>query len=89
MWVNLHSLPVGQHMYTIAVTMDPPETDPRHMTYDEVDVVASSRATAREVLAAAHDEIAETYPSTARVIGVSDQSDGYVMWQDPTGDLQS
>lgn len=86
MWMNLDQLPAGKSMYTIAVTDQPLDTPADEIAYDEIDVVTSSRATAQEVVAAAKDEL-EEYEGV-RVIGVSNQSAGYVLWQDPNGDLQ-
>lgn len=84
MWMNLDQVPAGKHMFTVAVTESPVDTPADEIGYDEVDVIAPSRSTAREVVALADLEGYEH----CRVIGVSDQSDGYVMWQDPKGDLR-
>jgi fructoselysine-6-P-deglycase FrlB-like protein len=73
-FMNLHTLPPGQHLYTVAVT-----DDPAALSYDEVDVVARAGATSDQVLAAA--DLAAY--SGCRVVGVINQSDGYVLWQDP------
>jgi hypothetical protein len=85
MWMNLDQLPAGKSMYTIAVTSDPVDTPREDVCYDEIDVVARRGATITDVVEAAREEIARDY-ADCRVIGVSDQSDGYVMWQDPAGD---
>jgi hypothetical protein len=84
MWVNLDQLPAGKSMYTIAVTDAPLGTPSDDMWYDEVDVVADSRLDAKGVLEQANLEGYEH----CRVVGVSDQSSGYVMWQDAEGDLR-
>lgn len=80
MFVNLHSLPAGQHMFTVAVTPDPAGAE--DLFYDEVDVVAPSRSTVDQIIAAADLEGYEGQ----RVVGVSDQSDGYVLWQDASSE---
>lgn len=87
MFVNLDKLPAGQALYTLAVTSDPVETPRDLVSYDEIDVVAPAYSTAHEVVEAAREEIARDYESTARVVGVADQSKGYVMWQNSAGDL--
>lgn len=84
MFMNLHALPAGQSMYTLAVTNLPADTPKDRMEYDEVDVVASSRATVAQVIAAADLDGYEG----CRVIGVVNQSDGYVVCEDPTGDYR-
>lgn len=79
MWVNLHTLPVGQSMYTLYLTSDPVGT-PRDAIYtEEVDVITSSRASVAEVVEAAREEIDSSYDSSMRIIGVTNESDGYVM----------
>ena len=89
MWVNLHSLPVGKSMYTIYLTTDPVGTPREHICVEEVDVIAASRASVAEVIEAAREEIDGTYSSAMRIIGVSNESDGYVMADATmTGDLR-
>ena len=89
MWMNLDQLPAGKHMYTVYVTLDPEGTPRNEMSADEVDVVAPSRATWGEVVndGAVHptgersvDYLLEMYGAESRVIGVVDQSDGYVVY---------
>lgn len=81
MFMNLHTLPVGQHMYTVAITDQPADAD--DIFYDEVDVVAPARATIQEVLLAAD---LSGYGGQ-RVIGVVDQSDPYVLMQDTASEI--
>lgn len=79
MFVNLHSLPAGQHMFTVAVTDIEPGTVHRaDMWFDEVDVVAPSRATVDEIIAAADLSGYEGQ----RILGVVDQTDGYILLED-------
>lgn len=85
MWMNLHTLPTGKSMYTVAVTLDPVDCDPQYASYDEVDVVASSRATVAEVIEAARAECVDMYGPDHRIVGVSNQSDGYVMQENWEG----
>lgn len=79
MFMNLDTLPTGQHMYTVAVTDIEPGTVHRaDMWFDEVDVVASSRATVDEIIAAADLAGYEGQ----RVLGVVDQTDAYIVLED-------
>jgi hypothetical protein len=71
MFMNLHTLPAGQSMYTLFVTT----AEEPNSYYEEIDVVASSRATKDQVIDAAAGELADYEPGT-RVIGISDQSSG-------------
>jgi hypothetical protein len=84
MWMNLHTLPAGQSMYTLAVTSDPVGTPEDAVEYDEVDVVAPRGASVAQIVAAADPDGYEH----CRVVGVSNQSDGYVLVQDPDGDYR-
>lgn len=88
MWMNLDQVPTGKAMYTIAITDDPADTPKDDIGYDEVDFVASTHLTAREVVRRADEAGALEGYEGQRVIGVSNQSDAYVMWQDPAGDLR-
>lgn len=76
MFMNLHTLPAGQSMYTIYVTHDEPTVAAE---CDEVDVVASKMATPQQVVDAARAELDRDYPD-AGVIGVVDQSAGQVIF---------
>lgn len=79
MFMNLHTLPTGKHMFTVAVTTDPLDTPRIHRWYDEVDVVAPQGSSSLEVIAAAKEQgLLADYPD-ARIVGVVDQSDGYVL----------
>lgn len=78
MFMNLHSLPAGQHMFTVAVTDCEPGTHRADMYFDEVDVVAPARSSADEVIAAADLSGYEGQ----RILGVVDQTDAYVMLDD-------
>lgn len=89
MYVNLHTIPAGQAMYTLAVTSDPPpvtEHDNDVFSVDEVDFVASTRLTSREVARRAQQAGALEGYEGMRVVGVVNQSDGHLMWQDLAGD---
>lgn len=74
-----------QSMYTVAVTAEPIGTAQDEVFYDEVDVIASSRATVAQVIAAADLDGYEH----CRVVGVIDQSSGYVYAEAWDGDLRS
>lgn len=84
MFMNLHTLPAGQAMYTLAVTDDPAGTPRDQVEYDEVDVVAPAGASVAAIIAAADLDGYEG----CRVIGVVNQSDGYVVVEDPDGDYR-
>lgn len=84
MFVNLHTLPPGRSLYTVAVTDEPTGTPAADLTYDEVDVVAPARASVASVLAAADLGGYED----CRVVGVVDQSSGYVVAEAWDGDLR-
>lgn len=80
MWMNLDALPTGKSMYTVHVTCDPEGTDRSKMSAEEVDVVAPSRATWNEVVNQAASELVEMYGPDSRVVGVVNQTDGFVMY---------
>jgi hypothetical protein len=76
MFMNLHSLPAGKHMYT-AYVGDPFEG------CDEYDIVAPATATAKQVIALlrADEGFVDLYGADATVAGIVDQSVGAVVWQ--------
>lgn len=89
MWMNLDQLPVGKSMYTVYVTTDPEGTTRDEMEAEEVDVVASSSASWGTVVndGKVHPEgenagayIRESYGLDSRIVGVVNQSDGYVVY---------
>lgn len=95
MWMNLDQLPAGKSMYTVYVTVDPEGTARSAMSADEVDVVAKRSAEWGEVCSDGfvHDSfggepdertagvwIREMCGEDARIIGVVNQSDGYVVF---------
>jgi len=83
-FVNIDQVPTGKSMYTVAVTDQPAGTPELDLHYDEVDVIAPSRATAAEVIAAADLDGYEGQ----RVIAVVNQSDAYVVVKDTQGNLR-
>lgn len=86
MFVNLHTLPVGQHLFTLAVTNQPGGTPEDELFVDEIDIVAKRNSTVAELVAAVSPEEAADYEG-CRVIGVADQSDGYLMFENPSSDI--
>lgn len=90
MWMNLDQLPTGKSMYTLWVTLDRYGTPREEMSAEEVDVVASSQARSRdEILEGgtvhptgepAADYVREVYGESARVVGVTNQSEGFVFY---------
>lgn len=83
-FVNIDAVPAGQALYTVAVIDQPVGTPRAELAYDEVDVQAPSRASVSEVIAAADLSDYEG----CRVVGVVNQSAGYVLAEDPEGDLR-
>ena len=87
--MNIDALPAGKSLYTVHVTLDPEGTPRSEMAADEVDVVAGSRASWGQVVsdgvendggANAGGYIWATYGENARVVGVVNQSDGFVLF---------
>lgn len=89
MWVNLHTLPANEHMFTVAYTEAPVDTLESDRWIEEEDIVAPARATVADVIAAVRAMWAADGLTGAglRFVGVSDQSDGYVMQQNWEGIL--
>lgn len=79
MFMNLDRLPAGQSMYTVFVTGDPAGTPRYDVCAEEVDVVTSSQADSVDVVRAGLAEILDLYGPEIRIIGVVNQSSGYVM----------
>lgn len=104
MFMNLHTLPPGKSMYTVYVTTDPEGTDRSAMSADEVDVVAACSASWGDVcnngqeLRDFHEDgnhkpatnwILEMYGEDARVIGIVNQSDGYIVFDAFTAGIET
>lgn len=79
MFMNLDQLPAGQSMYTVYVTNDPAGTPRYDVCAEEVDVVTSSQADAADVVRAGLAEIDDLYGPAIRIIGVVNQSTGFVV----------
>lgn len=97
MYVNLHTLPAGQSMYTLHLTMDPQGTNRSDMSTEEVDIVAPRDLDAAGMMNRAEtkqelkDLFGEPEWLEARLVGLVDQSEGYVVYDafqtgDETGD---
>lgn len=85
-YVNLHSLPADQRMYTLAVTRDPVDQPRDDRWFDEVDFVAPAGLDHDEVIAAARKAGAlEAYGPEYRVVGAINQSEGLNMAEDWEG----
>ena len=89
MWMNLDQLPAGKSMFTVYVTLDPKGTPRDEMGADEVDVVAPSSASRDAIIndGAVHPKgenagafIREMYGLDSRVVGVVNQSEGYIVY---------
>lgn len=80
MFVNLHSLPAGVHMFTLAITDAPFDAPRSDVFYDEVDVVAPASLSPSALVRKMKEEDREAYAGL-RVIGVVDQSQGRVVWE--------
>jgi hypothetical protein len=74
MYVNLHTLPPEQQMYTVYVGGTEPPGG--YEWSEEEDVVASAGLTAAEV---AKKVDLQNYAAGARYLGVVNQSSGYIM----------
>lgn len=85
MFVNLHTLPRGKHMFTFAVA--PAGLTPRQADfyYDEVDLVADSNLTLDQLIRVGLESIPEDYPGGA-IYGVIDQSTGDVLFTAQTAE---
>jgi len=79
MWMNLDTLPVGKSMYTIAVTTAPVDTPTDERYIEEYDLVFNSRASVGTLITYAVARPDWPYGDDARIVGVANQSDGYVM----------
>lgn len=87
MFMNLDTLPAGKSMFTVYVTLDPVGTPRDQMGADEVDAVGPRSASLATLLEKGVENyggvnlgffIAQTYGEKARVVGIVNQSDGYV-----------
>lgn len=83
MYVNLHTLPAGMHMYTVCIAdREERKAFPTDFSYDEFDLPAPSSATAADVIRAAEASSDWGYDGPhLEVIAVIDQSTGEVVWQ--------
>jgi len=89
MFMNLDTLPRGKSLFTAYVTLDPAGTDRSAMSADEVDIVAPRSSGKRGVLEDGVENdggvnagvyIHATYGENARVVGITNQSDGFVVY---------
>ena len=85
-FVNLHAVPPGQSLYTLAVTACPPGTPPDARYCDEVDVLAPTSAPLSSLLRDV--DLDGLGYGGCRIVGVVDQSAGYVLAEDWDGDLR-
>ncbi len=76
MFLNLHTLPASQSMYTAAIGT----AEDGHLECDEVDFVASRSASLEDLLLAAVDAAAGDYDGQS-IVGLINQSDGFVIFQ--------
>lgn len=87
MWVNLHTLPAGKSQYTIGVTSAPVDAPDEDKWIEEYDLVFASRASVGTIITYAMARPDWPYTGDIRVVGVSNQSDGYVMQENWEGIL--
>lgn len=86
MYAYFGTLPVGTSLYTVYITADPEGTARSQMTCEEVDVLAPSRASWGTVASEGRingrpqSRIVDDYGMDVRIIGVVNQSDGYVAY---------
>lgn len=77
MFANLHTLPADRHMFTLYVTDSPVGTPAGKMFVDEVDVIAPTYSSVDDIVRAA-----DLYGyEGGRIIGVTDESDGVVLYE--------
>ena len=80
MFMNLHTLPAGVHMYTLFIAE---MYDGEVEVVDEYDVKAAANAQSKDVIAAAVAEWDGMYDLTRQFVGgVVDQSTGTVIFRD-------
>jgi hypothetical protein len=86
MYVNLDTLPAGQAMYTLHLTMDEVGTARSAMSTEEIDLVAP-RGLSRDELMNREEtkqELKDTFGEPewldTRLVGLVNQSDGYVVY---------
>ena len=87
MFVNLDQLPPGKHMFTVYVTDQPVGTPQDDLFYDEVDAVADHGANVYTIVGSMRREDLEAYDGQ-RVIGIADQSGGFLVLQDSDSTLK-
>lgn len=87
MWMNIDQVPAGQSMFTIGVTDAPVDTPEDERYYEEYDLVFRSGASVGTIVTYAMARPDWPYTGEVRVVGVSNQSDGYVMQQNWEGIL--
>jgi hypothetical protein len=74
MYFNIDAVPAGKSLFTVAHTTCPVDTPVADRYFDEIDVVAPTRAAVDHLLTETKDEVGD-----GRVIGVINQSDGFVV----------
>lgn len=87
MFANLHELPPGRSLFTLLLTDAPLGTPADQLVTEELDLVAPSRSSVADLVAAAGGALAD-YAEDVRVIGIADQTSGCIVTEDPTGDLR-
>lgn len=85
MWMNLDTLPANKRMYTIAVTTAPVDTPKDEQWYEEYDLVFNSGASVGTLVTYAVARPDWPFGDDARIVGVANQSDGYVMQENWEG----
>lgn len=85
MFMNLHTPPAGKALYSVYVTEAPVGTPADEIWMDEIDVVLARNANVAHILHAAAEELAGY--EGCRVVGIINQSDGYVVAALQDGDL--
>lgn len=89
-WMNLDSLPAGQHQYVAFVgDTDQDWNRPDGTTHDEVDFVAGSHADESALLELARQAATPLYDLGGKqeILGIADQSSGEWMYLSEHGKL--
>lgn len=80
MFMNLHTLPADQAMFTLFLSPDKVKT--KDSFTEEIDVVAPRHSSRLEILKLTEQERTQDYDPSLQVVGISNQSDGCWLWVD-------
>lgn len=84
MFMNLDTIPAGKSMFTVAWTDAPVDTPKDEQWYEEYDLVFKTSASSGTIATYATARPDWPYEG-GRIVGVANQSDGYVLREDWAG----